>query len=76
MQTLDESKIDRAVLALLWLTLHGSNRAWKTFDWDAMNRLHDKGLIFEPVNAAKSVALTEDGLKEAQRLALELFGKD
>jgi len=38
------------VLALLWLGLHDNSRAWKGFDWDAMNRLHEKGYIshFKP----------------------------
>ena len=40
---LDEDKIDDAVLALLALTLHDGYRAWKGFDWDALNRLHRKG---------------------------------
>jgi hypothetical protein len=73
---LDQSKIDRTVLALLSLTIHEGNRAWKTIDWDAMNRLHANGFISDPVGAAKSVALTEVGLAEARRLARELFGKD
>jgi len=30
---IDERKIDEAVLALLYLTLHGDGRAWKGFDW-------------------------------------------
>ena len=38
----DSDKIDEAVLALLYLTFHDKNRAWKSFDWDAMNRLHEK----------------------------------
>jgi hypothetical protein len=38
--TLDEDRIDDAVLALLYLTLHDGDRAWKGFDWDAMDRLH------------------------------------
>ncbi len=71
----DEEKIDRTVLALLYLTLHDENRAWKSFDWDVMNRLHEKGLIFDPVSKAKSVALTEEGLAESKRLFQELFGK-
>lgn len=70
----DKDKIDRAVLALLHLTVHDGFRAWKSFDWEAMNRLHEKGLIADPVNKAKSVALTEQGLAEARRLAHELFG--
>ncbi len=73
--TLDEEKIDRTVLALLYLTLHDGDRAWKSFDWDVMNQLHEKGLIFDPVNKVKSVALTEEGLAEAKRLFNELFVK-
>jgi ribosomal protein S18 acetylase RimI-like enzyme len=49
---LDEEKIDRAVLALLYLGLHGGGRAWKGFDWDALNRLHEKGYISDPVGKA------------------------
>ncbi|MGO6944757.1 DUF6429 family protein [Rhizobium johnstonii] len=30
---IDEDKIDDAVLALLWLTLHNERWAWKGFDW-------------------------------------------
>ena len=45
---LDETKIDEAVLALLYLTLSPrDHRAWKSFDWDAMNRLHEKGFILK-----------------------------
>jgi len=73
--TLDEDKIDRAVLALLSLTLHDGNRAWKTLEWDAMKRLHDKGYISDPVVGTKSVAFSEAGLAEARRLSQELFGK-
>jgi hypothetical protein len=39
---IDHDKIDEAVLALLWLTLHDGYRAWKGFDWATMNRLHEK----------------------------------
>lgn len=73
---LDESKIDEAVLALLYLTLNRKNhRAWKTFDYDAMDRLHEKGFIVDPVGKAKSVVLTEEGEALAERLAAKLFGK-
>jgi Domain of unknown function (DUF6429) len=70
---LDPQKIDEAVLALLWLTLHEECRAWKSFDWGAMNRLHEKGLISNPATRNKSVVLTEEGLTKAKRLALKLF---
>ena len=57
---LSAEKIDRAVLALLYLGLHDDDRAWKGFDWDALDRLHEKGFISDPVGKAKSVAFTED----------------
>jgi hypothetical protein len=72
---LDNSKIDDAVLALLYLGLHDGGRAWKGFDWDAMDRLHRAGLISEPRGRAKSVVFTEVGLERAKRLLGELFGK-
>jgi len=70
----DTERIDEAVLALAYLTLHDGVRAWKSFDWDTLNRLHDKGYISNPATKAKSVVLTEEGLKEARRLCEELFG--
>ena len=71
---INESKIDETVLALLYLTLHDECRAWKGHDWDALNRLYDKGYILDPVNKAKSVVLTDEGLAESERLFERLFG--
>jgi uncharacterized protein DUF6429 len=71
---LDLGKIDRAVLALLYLGLHDEYRAWKGFDWDAMSRLHEKGYISDPVGKAKSIVFTAEGLAESERLLFELFG--
>ncbi|WP_048494333.1 DUF6429 family protein [Marinobacter subterrani] len=73
---IDENKIDETVLALLYLTLHDGARAWKSFDWDSMNRLHEKGFITDPVNQAKSVGLTEGGLQASERLFKQLFSKN
>jgi hypothetical protein len=42
---IDKDRIDDAVLALLYLGLHDQWRTWKGFDWDAMNRLYEKGLV-------------------------------
>jgi hypothetical protein len=70
---LDNERIDRAVLALLYLGLHDDDRAWKSFDWDAMDRLHKKGFISNPVGKTKSVIFTETGLQESRRLLGELF---
>ena len=40
---------------------------------DAMERLHEKGFISDPVGKAKSVILTEEGQREAERLFAEMF---
>src|SRR3954447_14469582 len=72
---LDTDKIDDAVLALLYLTLHDHWRAWKGFDWDALDRLYEKGLIDDPVNKAKSVVFTEEGLRRAEELFQAMFTK-
>jgi hypothetical protein len=73
--TLDTEAIDRAVLALLLLGLHDDVRAWKGFNWNALDRLHEEGFIDDPKNKAKSVVFTEEGLREAERLFGELFVK-
>ena len=70
---IDTDKIDEAVLALLHLTLHDGARAWKGYDWDALDRLHRKGMIDSPVGKAKSVVLTDQGLAESERLFRKLF---
>jgi len=69
----DPDKIDDAVLALLWLTLHDERRAWKGFDWEVLDRLHQKGMIADPVNKAKSVVLTDEGLRRSQEFFRALF---
>jgi len=71
---LDENRIDDAVLALLYLGLHSEYRAWKGFDWDAVDRLHEKGLISNPKGKAKSVAFNEEGLKLAKERCEAMFG--
>ena len=70
---IDRDKIDEAVLALMWLTLHDERRAWKGFDWDVLERLHARGLIADPVNKAKSVVLTDEGLRQSEELFRALF---
>jgi hypothetical protein len=70
---IDSDKIDDAVLGLLWLTLHDQRRAWKGFDWEALDRLHQKGLIADPANKAKSVVLSDEGLRRAEEAFRALF---
>jgi hypothetical protein len=72
---IDEDKVDDAVLALLRLTLHDGQRAWRGFDWEALGRLHRKGMISDPVGRAKSVVLTDEGLRQSEELLATLFAK-
>jgi len=75
----DKDKIDEVTLALLYLVMHDENefgtRAWKGFDWDTMNRLHEKGFIGNPVGKAKSVVMTQEGCKKAEELFHKYFLK-
>ena len=74
MMAYNTAKVDEVVLALLHLTSfddHGATRAWRSHDWDALDRLHTKGLISDPRSKAKSVVLSDKGAK----LATELFGR-
>jgi hypothetical protein len=70
----DKDKVDEMVLALLYLTTSVNKfgtRAWRGMDWEAMNRLYEKGYIDNPRGKAKSVAFTDEGA----RLSEELFKK-
>jgi len=71
----DLDKIDDSVLALLVLTLHDFNRAWKQFDWEVLDRLYVKGLIEDPKNKNKSIVFTEAGLNKSKRLFDDFFEK-
>jgi hypothetical protein len=71
--SIDKDKIDDAVLALLYLGLHDRYRAWKGFDWDAMNRLYEKSFISDPVGKAKSVVFTDEGLRRSEELFRKMF---
>lgn len=73
---IDEDKIDEAALALMYLTLHDQYRVWKQIDWEVTNRLHEKGLICDPVGKAKSVVLTDEGLIMSEKLFNKLFTKN
>ncbi len=74
----DLDKVDEAVLALLYLTMFRDKpgyRAWKGHDWDALDRLHEKGYIGNPKRQAKSVVVTEEGRVRAEALFRTHFGK-
>ena len=59
--------------SLLALFSFEHSRSWKGFNFEAMNRLHARGLIENPVNTNKSVHLTAEGLELGRTLAARLF---
>jgi hypothetical protein len=72
----EESKIDEAVLAVLYLTAFerdGATFVWKGIDWEATNRLFERGLINDPKGKAKSILFTAEGLARAKAAADKLF---
>ena len=76
---IDWEKVDEVTMALLKLTSfteHGYTRSWKGHDWDVMNRLHQRGWIHDPVGQAKSVVLTEEGIRQGEALFEKHFGAD
>ncbi len=70
---LDTEKLDDAALAILSLTLHEGNRVWKGLDWAITDRLHERGLIADPVGKAKSLVLTDDGIAWAEAVLTAMF---
>jgi hypothetical protein len=75
---MNKDKVDEAVLALLYLNHWlekptGVTNAWKSFDWDTMERLHERGLISNPVAKSKVVAFSDEGLRKAKEAFAKLF---
>lgn len=70
----DMKLIDDAVLALLAAYSSDDGNAWKGYDFEIMNRLHEQGLISNPVNRNKSIWLTEEGLERGREIAERMFG--
>ncbi len=70
---IDRDHIDEVILALLFLGRHDGVRTWKSFDWAAMERLHKKGFISDPVGKAKSVVFTDEGLRQSEAFFRKLF---
>jgi hypothetical protein len=68
----DREKLAEVALAMLYLTSFSDKyaaRAWKGLDWDLLDLLFQKGWITDPKGKAKSVVLSEDGV----RLSAEFF---
>ena len=76
----DERRVQDAVLALMHLTAHpgqfGGWRAWKSFPWEATDGLYERGLIGDPKSKARSVVLTDEGVRLAEQLFVEMFGTE
>jgi uncharacterized protein DUF6429 len=73
---IDEEKIDEISLALLYLTTFKDRlgfRAWKSHSWDVLDRLHESGYIGNPQSKAKSVVLTDEGVKRSKALFEKYF---
>jgi hypothetical protein len=71
------SKLEQLTLVLLCHTAfeeRGDLRSWKGYDWGVMNRLHERGLITDPVGKTRSVFLTDEGRRQAEVLAGEYLG--
>ena len=75
---INEQKVDEISLALLYLTTFKDKfgfRAWKSHSWDVLDRLHGKGFINDPATKAKSVVLTDEGVKRSKLLFDKHFAK-
>lgn len=87
MQEKIQQQIKELTLLLLWLTSWDESkedkqlkdlgpiyRAWKGYDFDILNELREEELISGSYKA-KSVYLTEKGVKEAKRLEKKYLTK-
>ena len=67
----DRERAADLVLALMQLTVHERARTWKSYDWEVMNDLFERGYISDPKSNAKSVVLSEAGMERSK----EMFAK-
>lgn len=73
MMTTDNKKIDDAVLALLYLTLHDQSHASTGVAPDVLRRLHENGMIEDPDASSDSIEFTPDGLERSKKLFNSMF---
>ncbi len=77
----DKDKVDDVTLALMYLVTFKFDNdlpgfsTWKSFDWDTLNRLYEKGFISDPKNKNKSVRMTKEAYEKAEALFDEMFRK-
>ena len=75
---IDEARVDEISLALLYLTTFKDKsgfRTWKSHSWDVLDRLHEAGFIVDPRSKAKSVLLTDEGVRQSKALFEKHFAK-
>lgn len=64
----DRERAADLVLALMHLTVHDHSRTWKSYDWEVMNDLYERGYISDPKSKAKSVVLSEAGMERSKEM--------
>lgn len=76
-----EKEIEELSLLLLYLTSwkegelpENMRRSWKGYPFDALNQLKEQDYL-RGSNTAKSVYLTEEGIKQAQHLIEKYIGE-
>lgn len=74
----NKDKVDEMALAMLYLTHFKDTKdspykAWKGLDWDVLDRLYEKGYIYDPKNKNKSVIFTDEGFALSEQLFQKHF---
>jgi hypothetical protein len=75
---MDEHKVDEISLALLYLTTFKDKfgfRAWKSYSWEVLDRLHESSYIDDPRSKARSVVLTDEGVQRSKALFEKYFAR-
>ena len=73
---INRDKLAEVALAILCLTAIRDDygiRAWKGIDWDVMDMLCERGWIHDSTGKAKSVVVTEEGLRLAEQFLEQHF---
>lgn len=78
MMDYDKDKVDEMALAMLFLThFNDTNKspykAWKGLDWGVLDRLYEKGYIYDPKNKNKSSIFTNEGFAFSEQLFQKHF---
>lgn len=72
----DKDKVDEVTLALMYLVMSrtpAGGRAWRGFDAQTLERLHQKGWIGDPAHKSLSIEVTDQGLKMAEEFFKKYF---